>query len=374
MTATADDQWESTAPRWLFAFVIFHLLVWTVVPWLGQWRIPIDNLEQLDWVRHIDWGYPKHPPLPTWVLAIAAAVLPLGVPLTFGLGALCTGLMLWVTWRLCDELLGRRSAVVAVLLVCGITYYTSHVRYYNHNTLLMVAHALALLCVWRCASGSHRSWWWLLGLTWGVGMLSKYQMVLSIFCNICFLAVLARDPRHQSEIRGWVRGVLLAAGICFAMLVPHVLWLISHQFPTFDYASKSIAAHQDFAQRLTNILQFIGHHFGRALAMLAMTVVLLWLGRHRYAYMPVPSEAAQTPTARLLFVTHALVPFALMTLLALLGGAALQIHWGTAYLWLLAPWYLTTPPGNRLVQLPLSWVLAGLLIVQFCTLLQYAMR
>ena len=376
MTFSLHTPYRSEPARLLVAFVLVHLLVWTLVPWLGHWRVPIDNLEQLDWVRHIAWGYAKHPPFPTWLLGLAAQVLPLGIPLTYGLGALCTGLMLWLTWRLSDELLDRRRACIAVLLVCGITYYTSHVRYYNHNTLLMVAHAAATLAIWRCAQGGQTLWWWLLGVAWGLGMLSKYQMALTLCCNIGFLAVLARDPQRRGEVRHWVKGLLLAAAVCAAILVPHLLWLVDNQFPTFAYAGKSVAANQVWLHRPLDILQFVGHHLGRTLAMLAMTLLLLWLGRGRLARQSVPPRRNDDfgREARWLLVMHGLAPFALMALLTLLGGVALQIHWGTAYLWLLAPWYLTTLPGRRLTQLPLPWILAGLLVVQAGTLTQYALR
>ncbi|NMM79153.1 hypothetical protein B2J89_21170, partial [Acidovorax sp. SRB_24] len=29
---------------------------------------PADNIEQLTWMRSLQWGYYKHPPLPTWML------------------------------------------------------------------------------------------------------------------------------------------------------------------------------------------------------------------------------------------------------------------------------------------------------------------
>lgn len=376
MTSALHTPQRSEPATLLLAFVLVHLLVWTLVPWFGQWRVPVDNHEQLDWVQHIAWGYAKHPPFPTWVLGLASAVLPLGVPLTYALGALCTGLMLWVSWRLGDELLDRRRAIIAVLLVCGITYYTSHVRYYNHNTLLMVAHAGATLCIWRCAQGGGRWWWAGLGLIWGLGMLSKYQMALTICCNVGFMALLARDTSRRGEIREWVKGLVLAAAICLALLMPHVLWLMDNHFTTFGYASKSMTANQGLLQRLLDILQFIGHHLGRTLAMLVATLALLWVGRRRLAALALPPERHDRlgQDARQLLLIHALGPFALMVLLTLLGGVALQIHWGTAYLWLLAPWYLTTPPGQRLAQLPLSWTLTAVLVVQAGTLLQYALR
>ena len=363
-------------PQLLLALVLLHLLVWTVVPWLGQWTVPVDNYEQLNWVQTVAWGYAKHPPFPTWILAAAESLLPHGVPTTYALGAICTGIMLWAAWRLGDELLGRQRALAAVLLICGMTYYTSHVRYYNHNTLLMVAHAGATLCIWRCANDARLGWWLLLGVLWGIGMLSKYQMALSIGCNICFLALLARDPRHYGEVRGWFKGLVLASMVCGLLLLPHVLWLTQNHFTTFDYASHSMAAHQGFVQRLLNILEFIGHHLGRVLPMLVVSLLLLWIGRKRLSvagHDEPPPDSRSRDALRLLQV-HAFAPFALMVLLTLLGGVALQIHWGTAYLWLLGLWFMTTIAGRRLARLPLSWLMAGLLLVQIITLIQYARR
>jgi 4-amino-4-deoxy-L-arabinose transferase-like glycosyltransferase len=369
---------ERHGPQLLLGFVLLHLAVWTVVPWLGQWTVPVDNYEQLSWVQHVDWGYAKHPPFPTWVLAFAELILPHGVPLTYALGAVCTGFMLWTAWRLGDELLGRKHALMVVLLICGITYYTSHVRYFNHNTLLMVAHAGATLCVWRCANGSRNGWWLLLGLLWGIGMLSKYQMALSIGCNVCFLALLARDPRHHGEVRSWFKGVLVASVVCGLMLMPHAIWLVHNDFTTFGYASHSMAANQGFLQRLLNILEFIGHHFGRVLPMLIIAVALLWLGRKQQlgfvASEPVDATDGRQRDAALLLQIHAFAPFVLMVLLTLMGGVALQIHWGTAYLWLTGLWFMSSDSGRKLARLPIPWLFAGLLLVQAFTLIQYAHR
>ena len=375
-SASLPSLLQRQGPQLLLAFVLLHLAVWTVVPWLGHWTVPVDNYEQLDWVQNVAWGYVKHPPFPTWMLAVAELVLPHSVPTTYALGALCTGLMLWVAWRLGDEVLDRQRVLMAVLLICGTTYYTSHVRYFNHNTLLMVAHAGATLCIWRCANGARAGWWLLLGLVWGVGMLSKYQMALTIGCNVCFLALLARDPRHHGEVRSWFKGLLLAAAVCGLMLLPHVIWLTHNNFTTFGYASHSMAANQSFVQRLLNILEFVGHHFGRVLPMLAVAGLLLWIGRKRPAAADAtaPATDGRSRDAVLLLQIHAFAPFALMVLLTLLGGVALQIHWGTAYLWLLGLWFMTTAAGQRLARLPVPWLFAGLLLVQLVTMIQYARR
>ena len=139
--------WVSTRP--LVAFIAATLLLWSLVPLLTGWDVPADNLEQLSWALTPDWGYTKHPPFPTWMLIGMQQVLPDGLWLTYVLGGLQVALMMTVAFVLTAELQGRRAAIVAVLFIGLITYYTQRLHFYNHNTAMLCAHALACLCVWR---------------------------------------------------------------------------------------------------------------------------------------------------------------------------------------------------------------------------------
>jgi hypothetical protein len=78
-----------------------------------------------------------------------------------------------------------------------------------------------------------------------------------------------------------------------------------------------------------------------------------------------PDRAA---TIRALYVAHAVGPFAMMTVLALVVGMELQMHWGTAFLWALAPLALLTSRGRRLASVPVHHLFAGFLLVQVLTL------
>ena len=89
---------------------------------------------------------------------------------------------------------------------------------------------------------------------------------------------------------------------------------------------------------------------------------------------PVDATDGRQRDAALLLQIHAFAPFVLMVLLTLMGGVALQIHWGTAYLWLTGLWFMSSDSGRKLARLPIPWLFAGLLLVQAFTLIQYARR
>jgi len=96
-------------------------LVWSGSYALTAFSPGTDNIEQLVWVRSLEWGYYKHPPLTTWLLGAAAAVFGPSVGLTYVLGTLVTLAALglsgpccaacavrltppWPPWRRCASL------------------------------------------------------------------------------------------------------------------------------------------------------------------------------------------------------------------------------------------------------------------------------
>ena len=83
-------------------------LVWVLLYALTTLSPPVDNVEQLVWLRSMEWGYFKHPPLPTWILGAVATVFDATPGLTYLLGALATLASLALYWHLLRGLRGAR--------------------------------------------------------------------------------------------------------------------------------------------------------------------------------------------------------------------------------------------------------------------------
>ena len=111
--------------------------VWLVELAATSLSPPVDNIEQLTWVRSLEWGYYKHPPLPTWLLWLPAEIFGLSSSVTYVLGATLTLGALGLLWRI---LRNRRSAQTANLVLLGslcVTFYNGRLYYYNHNIVLL---------------------------------------------------------------------------------------------------------------------------------------------------------------------------------------------------------------------------------------------
>jgi 4-amino-4-deoxy-L-arabinose transferase-like glycosyltransferase len=348
-------------------YLLVFLAAWVAVPLAVDPGPEGDNLEQLDWAQHPAWGYDKHPPLPTAVLWLAERVFPAGVPLTYALGGAQVALLLWLAWLIARQALDQRRATVAVLLISCVTYHTNRLHYYNHNTALLVACASSMYCVLRAAQTGQRRWQILLGVAWGLGLLSKYQMVIAIGCNMLFLAHGARFG-----VRRLLSALLLAGLSCALVIGPHLHWLFAHGFPSFAYASRFVAAHLPWSQRPLKIAGFLTD---QALRLLPLALLLVALQRRAAGQSPGPLApdpvtADSALTARLLAI-HAWGPFVAMSVLALLFGVDLETHWGTAFLWVVPVWYLHTVRGRALMRLADGTILTGVMALQLAMLIAY---
>ena len=51
-------------------FLLFHLIVWTLVPSVSNVNLPLDTIEALAWGSNLDWGFNKHPPFSAFAVEL----------------------------------------------------------------------------------------------------------------------------------------------------------------------------------------------------------------------------------------------------------------------------------------------------------------
>ena len=333
----------------LALYLACYFLFWAVEA-LVLHEVPHqDDVEQLLQAAHPALGYSKQPPLPSLVLFAVEQVIPPSVALVYWMGAAGVAMTMLFAWKVGNATLGRALAPIAVLAMTCITFYTERLHLYNNNTAILVANAAAMLCVWRAVMSGSNVWWLALGIAWGGGMLGKYQMALPILCNTAFVA--ASD--HMTR-RSRIAGLSIAALVAAVLFAPHVFWLFRNHFPTFSYASTELLAHIPLAGRPKNILSFFADEAWRTFPAVVLLRVMFAVRDKK----PPEKTASTDACVRQFWLIHAWGPMVMMFLLAAIGGTALQMHWGTAFLWAMPFWFLSTELGSRLKSLSLSRALA----------------
>jgi 4-amino-4-deoxy-L-arabinose transferase-like glycosyltransferase len=337
--------------------LLFWAVLWLVMLSLTALSPPVDNVEQLTWVRSLQWGYYKHPPLPTWLLWPAVQLFGVEPWVSYVLGALLTCGAIALGWRLVAELAGRHVALLATLATLCVSYYNGRLYYYNHNiVLLLVVVAAAWFC-WRAFADRSMRAWLGVGLMLGLGALAKYQVALAVLSLVAFwLHQRAwRDPLHR-------RGLLAAAVLAVLVFSPHAAWLVTHDFPPVRYAvATSLGVDLAPLARLGDTLRWIGDQINRlSPALLLGGGWLLWsrlaggalsasgasgtsaasnVSAARVSARPAMAAELQRRVAAFLFCWGAL-PFVAIPLLGVAAGAELQFQWGTAFMALTSVWLM----------------------------------
>lgn len=318
-------------------FATLFILAWAACALVFDTAQLGDNIEQYIWSQSMEWGYHKHPPMPTWILGglnWLAGPSYLWMPL---LSTLCFAATLWFTWAVGRQIAGEQAAALAVVLWSLLQYFSSGIQLYNHNTVMALWVALALWFALR-ATAHHSGWWLGVGLAAGSAMLSKYQALVPLTGIVIGLAASGRLATRQPRL-----GLAVSITMAIALFAPHLVWLVEHDFVTLRYASASVSA-DGVLPRFNSVLSFIANQLRVAVPLLA--VLLLYAAWDKWAPRGLRAAVATQPMAahwriwsRALFSG----PLGFLVLLALLAGVTLRNHWGVqllqfSTLWLAGVW------------------------------------
>ena len=307
----APAPWIATAFVALWVFVFAALSD-------GQWG---DNLEQLVWAHGVEWGYHKHPPLPTWLLAATIALAGPAAWWPIALAGVCTAATGWLTYRIARELLGEPWALLA-LLAWGLQQaFSNRASLFNHNTVMMLAVAATVWSVLRAAQSRRgNGWWWLVaGATAAAALLAKYQSLVPLTGVV--LALTLSGAMRRREVR---EGVVLAIVVAAAATAPHVVWLLGHDFAPLRYASQpgTVLGAEDHVRE---VVGFVGQQL-RVVFPALLFCALVCLRVKESA--PVDTATAERRTRNAWLIGLIGFPFAATLLAGPVFGLQLQNHWG----------------------------------------------
>lgn len=322
-------RWRSPLAATLALLLVFGA-VWLLLLANAAVTPPMDNIEQTIWLRSLQWGYYKHPPLPTWLAAGAAALGGYGAWPTYVLGAVCILASLLMFWQIMRECRSTTFAHIALLSALCITFYNGRLYYYNHNVAMMPCIAAMVWTCWRLTIRPRLGTWVLLGLAAGLGMLCKYETAVAGACVLLWWLHLRgwRHPVHRVGL--WLAGLTTAL-----VLVPHIVWLWHHDFAPLHYAENtSLGVDLAPVQRLEHTLLWLADWLFNRPILAWLVLGAAWWSERRVAVAPPEDTDSE---ARQFLLLWGIAPALMMALLGVLLGTDLQLQWLTAFtLWSVA--------------------------------------
>ena len=316
-----------------FAFATASIVLWVVLAGLVNSAQFPDSIEQFVWAQSFEWGYWKHPPLLTWLLASAIHVFGFWTGWTYALAALCFTGTAFLTWRIAHMLLGPQVAMVALLLLSLHQGFAARAQMYNHNSLLLLVVALTVWATLVALENKRRACWLLVGLSAGLAMLTKYQALVPLVGIV--IALHLSGQLRAAEVR---QGLLVAGMVALAVFTPHLLFLADTQFSTLRYAAHAAVS----LDVLTRVTTLFGYWVNQLRVHIPMLVAIAL-----FALSNKPGSAKrvhqQHPQAKAWLLGLVAWPLVALALVSLLGGVRLQAAWGLQsfqFLVLLIAWRL----------------------------------
>jgi hypothetical protein len=203
-----------------WAAALTQAALWTLVPALFYAAPPGDLPHVIAIGREFTLGSDRGPPLAFWLAEIVFRLTGRSAFGLYLLSQVCIVVTYWAVFTLGRDIVGPRHAVLAVLLMVGITAFTLPTPDFGPAVLAMPIWALCLLHYWRAVGQGGRKYWFALALELGLLLLTTYLSLVLFVLLIGFTLATDRGRAAFGAIEPWVAGVIV-----IIVVFPHLIWL-----------------------------------------------------------------------------------------------------------------------------------------------------
>ena len=263
--------WALSPNGWLILICLFHLIFWTVLPAVLRHSIPMDTAEGIAWGNQWQLGYDKHPMLAPWLTALATHLGGSVVWPVFLLSQIAVVAAFVGVFTLAKQFVSKWHALVGVMLLEGVVYYTSQSTQFNPNVLMLPLWIWTSYFFYRAITTKQLLSWCMVGLFAGLAMLAKYQSVVLLLPMFSYLLV-NRQARQSFKAPGFYMAL-----VSFLLVIsPNVYWLWQNDFIPFTYTLDRVGSHRIAWLGFLNHLYFPLRFFVQQLLNL-LPILLLFL-------------------------------------------------------------------------------------------------
>ncbi|MEW6584785.1 MAG: glycosyltransferase family 39 protein [Nitrospirota bacterium] len=253
----------------------------------GPLDLSPDEAHYWEWSRRPDLSYYSKGPMIAYLIFIGTKIFGdqvLGIRIMAVIFSLLSSFFLY---QLGKRLYDERAGVFSALLLQVIPLFSAFGVIFTIDSPFVFFWASSLYLFWKAIEDppspltkgedvrTTSSWWILLGLSVGLGLLTKYTMALFYVCAFLFL-VLAAEKRR----------VLLSGGPYIAFVIsllvfsPVLIWNAKHDWVTLRHTAGQAHLSEGFQISPESLIEFLGSQFGVITPLLLVFMaVALWQGR-----------------------------------------------------------------------------------------------
>ncbi len=194
---------------------------------LGAVDLAIDEAQYLFWSQNLNFGYYSKPPFIAWILSLPSTFcneigpcLRTTQPIAFLFTTLFSSAC---TFELTKNIKATALTCISIIILPLSTFYS---QFATTDAWLLFFWSFSLYCFIKSIKTQKLYWWLILGVSVGLGLLTKYSMIFFIISSFLFLLI-SRKIRFAGP---WI--TLIVIIIVFS---PNIFWNFSNDFPTLKH-------------------------------------------------------------------------------------------------------------------------------------------
>jgi 4-amino-4-deoxy-L-arabinose transferase-like glycosyltransferase len=302
------------------SFILTHLFVWILVPFISNINLPLDVIEALAWASNLDWGFEKHPPLSAFFSEIFYQIFGRQDWSYYLLSQIFVVFSFIVVFKLAKEFLKNEiHALLSVFLLEGIYFYNFTTPEFNVNICQIPFWTLTVYYFWQCFKNDKVQSWALLGLFAALGVLSKYLFIYLLIGMVVFFIF------KLKKIKKFNYKYFIPITVFLLVLTPHFMWLIENDYKTITYGLKRTSLeNSNFLNHLFYPLKFILKQIGILIPFFFLLSLIVSKNKNKFKF--------NLRDEKLVYLTCiTFVPIVLMFLTSLIFGANIRTMWMTPF-------------------------------------------
>ncbi len=305
-----------------FIFILSHLIIWTLVPSITNYNLPLDTIEALAWGSNLDWGFNKHPPMSAFFPEVIFQIFGSQDWAYYFLSQIFVIITFYYVFKFAYEILRNiKLSLISVLLLESIYFYNFTTPEFNVNVCQLPFWSLVVYYSWKIYQTKEIKFsdCLLIGLFAALGFLSKYlfiYLLVSIVLLFTWLIFINKTKKFDFKY-------LIIAEVFIVLLVPHIIWLFNNDFITVLYGLKRTGLES------SSILDHFKYPFIFLFKQIGILIPFLILN---FLLVKKIKLRINLKDKRLLFLIFInILPIFLMFLTSIITGSKIRTMWMTPF-------------------------------------------
>ena len=300
--------------KFFYILCLYHLIIWTFVPYFSNKNLPLDVIEALAWGQDFYLGYNKHPPLSAWIPGLLFKIFGNKDWIYYLLSQVFIVISFIFLWKLSSLFFKKKSQILlSILAIEGIAFYTFDTPQFNVNICQIPLWIGTVYFFFKSIKNNKIINWIFLGVFSALGFLTKYifaYLLISLFFYLIFISTKKKKISFN----------FLYALLTFLLItIPHLQWLIQNDFTTLYYAIKRGGLNEfNIYNHLLNPVKFL---MNQIIVLLPFLLLIHILIKKIKVKLPINNE-------KFIFLLFSfLIPFFLILITSIITGSRIRTMW-----------------------------------------------